>query len=129
LDVSENKYSVDELIEEIREILRKEFKEWWSYEEMKRVGGYRGITFLMMGYKYGPFDKYSQWIKISNIPKASFYNYKKIYIKKGLIFPEEKKLTRLGKCVCKAIESFGPIISEKKLDEIIDQCRDILKLN
>lgn len=129
----EKDHSID--MEELRKALDKlkelvERSEWWKYEALRKVSGYRAICVLMSLHVYGPFDSVSQLRETSGIPKSSFYkNIKGELIKKGLIRERERgnvELTWLGEKVCKVIDSsHAPIISEAKLDEIINQCKAV----
>jgi hypothetical protein len=101
-----------------------EKQHWWSYEKLKRLGGYLGTCILMTLYMFGPFDKTSQWIKVSGVPKSTFYFLKHELVRSGLVTADGKETTENGNRICRLIESLDyPIVSRAKFYENVDSFR------
>jgi len=106
-----------DLLKKLKNIIEPE-SEWWRYQKLKDVGGYIGICILMALYVYGPFDRVSQWIKTSKVPRSSFYLLKRELVYNGLITRNGKELTLHGRKVCGFLKLYGPIITRTKFYEI-----------
>jgi len=112
---------LEELLTKLREVLEAKH-EWWRYERLKEMGGYIGICMLMTLYAYGPFDRATQWIKTSRVPKSTFFMVRKELRRVGLVKGNGIELTGWGEKTCKFLES-SPVISKARFLSIIEDCK------
>lgn len=111
-----------DLLERLKVIVEPE-SEWWHYKRLKAVRGYVGICIIMALYEYGPFDRVSQWIKISGIPRSTFFLVRKELKQANLIKGNKIELTGWGEKVCRLLKSSPPIISKTKFFTIVENCK------
>jgi hypothetical protein len=111
-----------DILKRLMDIIEPE-SEWWRYQNLKAVGGYVGICLLMTLYLYGPFDKASQWIKTSKVPRSTFFLLRKELRQANLIMGNRIQLTGWGEKVCKLLESSPPIISKSRFFAIVENCK------